>query len=77
VRLWLKDNERRPDPTPVKTDDRKAIVVGMALWLIALVVLLCFTSTLAASGHLWWLVMCGVGLVLGVVALIYSIRRHV
>ena len=36
MRLWLKDSERRPDPEPVKTDDRKAMLVGIALWLVAL-----------------------------------------
>ena len=29
MRLWLKDSERRPDPAPVETDDRKAMLVGL------------------------------------------------
>ena len=40
MRLWLKDSERRPDPTPVATDDRKPMIVGLALWIIALIVVL-------------------------------------
>jgi hypothetical protein len=71
VRLWLKDSERRPDPTPVKTDDRKAIVVGMSAWLIALVVLLFFTGPLATAHHGWWVFTPAVGLGLGLLALIY------
>jgi len=71
VRFWLKDSERRPDPTPVKTNDRPAIVVGMAAWLIALVVLLFFTGPLAAAGHAWWVFTPAVGLGLGLIALVY------
>ena len=37
MRLWLKDSERRADPAPVKTDDRKAFFVGTVAWVIALV----------------------------------------
>jgi hypothetical protein len=76
VRLWLKDSERRPDPTPVKTDDRKPILVGMTAWLIALIVLLAFTAPLATSGNSWWLYTCAAGLGLGLIGLIYTNRRH-
>ncbi len=76
MRLWLKDSERRPDPTPVKTDDRKAIVVGMTLWLVALVTLLIFAAPLNATGFGWWLYACAIGLGLGLIGLIYTNRRH-
>ncbi len=76
MRLWLKDTERRPDPVPVKTDDRKAILVGMTLWLVALVVVLLVSGPLAAAGHSWWLYACAAGLGLGIIALIYTDRRH-
>jgi len=76
MRLWLKDSERRPDPVPVKTDDRKAILVGMTLWLLALVAFLIFATPLLAAGHVWWLYTCAVGLGLGLVGLIYTNRRH-
>jgi len=36
MRLWLKDSERRPDPAPIKTDDRKVVLIGLVLWLVAL-----------------------------------------
>ncbi|WP_213816897.1 DUF2530 domain-containing protein [Glaciihabitans sp. dw_435] len=76
MRLWLKDSERRPDPTPVKTDDRKAIIVGMALWLVALVLLLIFAPQLMGEAHQWWLYACVVGLALGLVALVYTNHLH-
>jgi hypothetical protein len=71
VRLWLKDSERRPDPTPAKTDDRKVVVIGMTAWLVALIVLLFFTAPLAAAGHAWWVFTPAVALGLGLIALVY------
>ena len=76
MRLWLKDSERRPDPTPVRTDDRKAILVGFALWLAALAVMLILLGTLVESGRIWllWTVLVGLGL--GLVLLLYTHRRQ-
>ncbi|MCU1405015.1 MAG: hypothetical protein JWQ43_1318 [Glaciihabitans sp.] len=76
MRLWLKDSERRPDPAPLKTDDRTAFLVGMALWLIALVAVVVFVAPLDTHGFSWWLGTCLIGLVLGVAALVYSKRRR-
>ena len=70
MRLWLKDSERRPDPVPVATDDRKAVLVGTGLWLVALVVV---ALVMPASYALW---TCGAGIVLGLVGLAYTHRRH-
>jgi hypothetical protein len=76
VRIWLKDSERRPDPAPVKTDDRKAVLVGIVLWIIALAVLLVFLTPLTAAGQGWWLWACVAGLALGVVGILYTHWRH-
>jgi cyanate permease len=76
MRLWLKDSERRPDPTPVRTDDRKAVLVGLVLWLVALGGLLLFLGPLLADGRGWWLWSVLVGLGLGLVLLVYIHRRH-
>ena len=72
MRLWLKDSERRPDPEPVKTDDRKAVLIGLALWLVALAVLLLFIPQLTESGLSWWLWTCIAGLGLGFIGLLYT-----
>lgn len=77
MRLWLKDSERRTDPAPVTTDDRKAMLVGVSLWLVALVVLLVMLAPLVASGNLWWLWTCIVGIALGLIGILYTHRRHV
>ena len=72
MRIWLKDSERRPDPEPVKTDDRKAMLVGMVLWIVGLAMLLLFIEPLNAAGNLWWLWTAVAGLVLGLIGLIYT-----
>ena len=71
MRLWLRDDERRPDPVPAPTDDRTAVLVGLGLWVLALVAVLVFAGPLAAGGNGWWLWMVVVGLVLGVIGLVY------
>lgn len=76
MRLWLKDSERRPDPQPVRTDDRKAMLVGLAMWLVALGVLLIMFATLTAAGNGWWITTCVVGLALGATGLAYTHLRR-
>jgi Protein of unknown function (DUF2530) len=76
VRLWLKDNERLPDPAPVQTDDRKAMLAGIVLWLVAIVVLLVFVGPLIAAGNIWWLWTCAAGIALGLVGLLYTHARR-
>jgi FtsH-binding integral membrane protein len=77
VRIWLKDSERRPDPEPVETDDRKAMLVGMVVWAIALVVVLLLIEPLTAAGYLWWLWTAIAGLALGLIGLLYTHQRRV
>ena len=71
MRLWVKDSERRPDPAPVKTDDRKAVLAGLAAWVIALGGLLLFLPAVLAAGAAWWLWTVLVGLGLGLLLLVY------
>ncbi|MGB3911250.1 MAG: DUF2530 domain-containing protein [Pseudolysinimonas sp.] len=76
MRLFIKDSERRPDPAPVKTDDRKVVLVGLVLWIIALGVMLALLPQVEESGLLWllWTVVVGFGL--GLVLLVYTAKRH-
>jgi FtsH-binding integral membrane protein len=76
VRLFIKDSERRPDPAPVKTDDRKVVLVGLVLWIVALGVMLALLPQLESSGLVWLLWTVVGGLVLGLVLLVYTSRRH-
>jgi FtsH-binding integral membrane protein len=76
MRLFIKDSERRPDPAPVKTDDRKVVLVGLVGWIIALAMMLALLPQLEESGLLWllWTVVVGFGL--GLVLLVYTAKRH-
>ena len=77
MRIWLSEDERRPDPEPVATDDRTAIVAGLVLWVLALGGLLLFVGPLVESGQVWWLWTCLVGIGLGLVVLVYiHLRRR-
>ena len=80
MRLWLRDDERRPDPVPVKTDDRRAVLVGLVLWVLALIPTLVFLGPIDAGGGGWWLWTVVVGIILGVLGLGYlslkRLRRH-
>jgi hypothetical protein len=70
MKLWLKDSERRPDPVPVKTDDRKAVLTGIVLWIFGLVVLL------IVSPQPTLIYTCATGIVLGLIGLIYTHARR-
>lgn len=76
MRLWLKDSERRPDPAPVKTDDRKPMLIGIVVWLVALAVGLVFLTPLTEAGLLWWLWTCVAGIALGLVGILYTNWRQ-
>lgn len=76
MRLWLKDSERRPDPTPVATDDRKAVLVGVVLWVIALVLAFVVPAVSAINASGTWFYTCLVGIGLGLIGLVYTHRRH-
>lgn len=73
MRLWLKDSERRPDPAPVKTDDRTAAVVGLGLWLLGLAIVLLF-GHLAPVGREVLLWTCAAGIAIGLLGLITTHR---
>lgn len=75
MRFYVKDSERKPDPEPVKTNAALAIYVGIGAWIIAFIVLLFFTEALAAAEKSWWLLTCGIGVVLGILAL-FKVRNH-
>ena len=76
MRLWLKDSERLPDPLPVQTDDRKALLVGIVAWLIALAALIVFIDPLRDAGNGWWLWAAIAGIVIGLLGLVNVHLRH-
>ena len=76
MRLWLKDSERLPDPEPVVTDDRKALLVGTVAWLLALAGLVLFVEPLRDAGNGWWLWAAIAGIALGLLGLVNVHLRH-
>jgi hypothetical protein len=77
MRLWLKDSERRPDPAPAATDDRKPLITGLILWFVALAVLLVAFGPTGPSGDYTWTGACLIGAGIGGVGLafVYWQRR--
>jgi ABC-type nickel/cobalt efflux system permease component RcnA len=58
-----------PELEPVADDGISALWVGMALWAITGVILLVLSDVLADRGAEWWLMVCGAGLIIGLVEL--------
>lgn len=77
MRLWLTESERRPDPAPVRTDARKALLAGTAAWLAALVVAALARDWLDSMGVGWFVTAAIIGVALGVVGLlVVQLRRR-
>ncbi len=72
MRLILKDSERRPDPQPAPTDDRKPMIIGTALWAGALILLATLFEPLVGGKDGWWLWTCVAGIVLGGIGILYT-----
>ena len=74
MRLYQRSADRRPDPPPLDTDDRAAVLVGIGLWVVALVLALVLNGRLAEQGHSWWAWTAVAGIGLGLAGLLY-LRR--
>ncbi|XVQ85183.1 DUF2530 domain-containing protein [Microbispora siamensis] len=64
-------SERRPDPMPLRTRDTLTILVGTALWVIALAVVLLVVRP--ADPRPVWVCVAGIGL--GLFGVLYIRRR--
>lgn len=71
----MPSSQRRPDPPPLDTDDRRTVAVGMGVWAVLLVVAVVRYDSLAAQGRGWWVWTPVVGIALGIFGL-YYLRRH-
>jgi len=68
---------RRPDPEPLETDDRPAVVVGIVLWIVAFVVLVVFFRDDLRRHHAAWLLWsCWIGVALGLYGYRFVSRRQ-
>lgn len=75
MRLYLRAAERRPDPPPLRTNDRATILLGMALWAVFGLGAVLFRGQLAEDGRTWWWWTAVIGLLLGGYGLYYIHRR--
>lgn len=65
------------DLEPIRVNEVRVIVIGMALWAVALVVLaVFFRHELDRHDAGWWLWACGLGVVLGLYGLRTTTRRR-
>jgi hypothetical protein len=71
VRLYLRSSERRPDPPPLRTDDRRTVTVGIAVWAVLGVAAVIFHDRLAGAGYGWAVWTPPAGIVLGLLGLLY------
>jgi hypothetical protein len=74
MKLFVKDEDRRPDPEPIKSNPGILAITGIIFWGLTLAVFLNFPATLPAEKP-WWLFTCVVGLILGIAFYIKFGRR--
>jgi hypothetical protein len=68
---------RRPDPEPLETNDRPVILVGIAGWILAFLVLVIFFRDDLEDHHAtYWLWACGIGVAMGVYGLHFTRKRN-
>jgi hypothetical protein len=71
VRLYLRSSERRPDPPPLRTNDRLAVAIGMAVWAVLGVAALVLHGRLDDAGYGWLVWTPPAGIALGAFGLWY------
>lgn len=72
----MPEQPRRPDPQPVEVNETRIVAVGVALWIVAFVVLAVFFRDQLSDHHAtWWLWACLVGIALGLYGLRFVSRR--
>jgi hypothetical protein len=74
VKVFVKFSERHPEPTVANIHSKKIVLVGIALWVLVLIILLAFYPALSDAGLLWWLHTALVGIGLGVLGF-FAVRK--
>ncbi|WAB80376.1 hypothetical protein OVN18_07260 [Microcella daejeonensis] len=74
MRLWVRQEERRPEPEPLRTNDARAFWVGLGGWMLGLAVVLAMLAVPGALDTRAALLTIGIGIALGVAGVIVSRR---
>ena len=74
IELLMHPERRLPDPEPARVDLRRVILVGTAVWLVALVIE-CVRWAKAVDGAARGVAICLAGIALGAYGLVW-VRRH-
>ncbi|WP_432491092.1 DUF2530 domain-containing protein [Kineococcus gypseus] len=73
--LYLPPSKAKPPPPPLRTDERRPVLVGLVVWAVLLGVALAVPEV-RATGEGRWLGSCVAGLALGLVGLAHVHRRE-
>ncbi|MBU6144736.1 MAG: hypothetical protein KGQ56_04615 [Acidobacteria bacterium] len=68
MRWIVRDSDRKPDPEPIRGTAKKAVIIGMAIFAVAFLLIVVFYDSITSPNKLWYPYTCLVGLVLGVFA---------
>jgi hypothetical protein len=68
--------DQAPATKPVDVDGVRTVLIGTALWAVALLVCILQRDALAESGNEWWLWTCVAGVGLGLLGYSYARRRR-
>lgn len=68
MRWIVRDSDRKPDPEPIRGTAKKAVIIGMAIFAVAFLLIVVFYDSISSPNKLWYPYTCLVGLVLGVFA---------
>ena len=67
MKFFVPEEDRKPDPAPVKSNTRAVALVGLGLWVVILAVLLLFPAIFPAGVKPWWPYTCVIAIILGIV----------
>ena len=74
IELLIHPERRLPDPEPARVDLRRVILIGTAVWSVALVIE-CIRWATATDGAARGVAICVAGIALGAYGLVW-VRRH-
>ena len=76
MRLYLRSSDRRPDPPPLRTNDRAVVRFGITVWAVLFMIALAMRSRLVEQGRDWWIWTPLAAIALGFYGLYYLRQRE-